>query len=763
MNENEVIRNVIESEIKRKYKNTKEKLIAKLFKPKTEDEYNKIQQKLLTMEQEYENEITELYKETTIEDDSSKQESCITVQHDIKAEDDNNFVAYIKNLKQAVEQYLNKINTENKQEDCNINTTNNESNIILTNNTNTTVKQKCEEFINLDLHENRETYKKIDEILQCIYENQKNNSFVYNNLKIPLNIYNVLFEYQKDCVKWFYNHFVTKVGCILADEMGLGKTLQVIAYLSGMIVSNKISNILIVVPSTIVNQWILEWKRFFPFVRIFVLHKTYTKNMQELKKSILKTNKVLIVSYDGFKNEKKFLENIKFDYIILDEGHKIKNKNSKISKMIKKFCNKTDKHEGLSVFNDSFDFTHKIVMTGTPIQNNLQELWNIFDFINPNLLGTLTDFIEEYEEPIKRGGYVNASKESIEKAYKTAMFLKSLIEPHILRRIKSQVAKQLPKKIDKILFCELTKKQEIEYKKVLESDFVYKILLGKVNCLSGLMTLRKIINHPNLHNKKDVTSFEDDIINSAGKMIKLENLLCQWKSENKKVLIFTQFVKMLKILEDFCNFKEYTYVKMDGQTTLKTRIDYINKFNSDKDVFIFLLTTRVGGLGLNLVGANRVVIYDPDWNPSTDTQAKERAWRYGQKEEVEIYRFVTINTLEEKIYKRQVFKSHLSDKILKNIKNHKLFEKDDINDLFTYSKDSKNKNKLMYNEVKEESDNINDIETDLLVKLDIDTKTKYETIKNKLEILRKKQLLSDEEMIEYISLRENYNEKDLSS
>lgn len=819
MNEDEYVQSVIESELKNKFESTKESLLKKLFEAKSEKEYDKYQEKLLRIEKEYNKDIEDLYKETKEKvKGNSDPARYVVVQHNLKAEDDNDFYVYIKNLKAAINEYLLNIfdkektdvldskntvtqNTSQKicatEENLEVDTKEqcksdqDECNTISQHGPfsqveNSVLKLECQKFIEADIQEDSEYYKNITKILYLIYEHQSSGSYSYQNLSIPLQIYSILFEYQKDCVKWLYTHFVKRQGCILADEMGLGKTLQVIAFLSSMIISQKIKNILIVVPSTVLNQWILEWKKFFPFIRIFVLHKTYTKDIQRLKKSILQPNKVLIISYDGFKNEIKFLQNLDFAYIVLDEGHKIKNKNSGISKTLKKFCYgsrsgvKPKKHDSFIDLSDSYasDYIHKIVLTGTPIQNNLQELWNIFDFVNPKILGSLTDFVEEFEDPIKKGGYSNASLHNIEQAYKTAVFLKSSIEPYILRRLKVHVAKQLPSKVDKIMFCELTKKQEVMYKKVLDSDLVYKILLGKVNCLSGLMTLRKIINHPkqyentknyDLNTDKISLNFnydsidesqgfcEEEIISSSGKMIKLDMLLKEWKQEKKKVLIFTQFVDMLKILEVFCCFSGYSYLKMDGTTTLKTRVDYINQFNNNKDIFIFLLTTKVGGLGLNLVGASRIIIYDPDWNPSTDTQAKERAWRYGQKESVETYRFVTINTLEEKIYKRQIFKSHLSDKILKDPKSTKLFEKDDLNDLFTYFKDSSNRDKTV-DVATEETNEENKFESELVTKLDEKTKTKYEEVKTQLEKLCSKVFLDDAEMIEFIRLRDDINE-----
>ncbi|EJW01437.1 hypothetical protein EDEG_00031 [Edhazardia aedis USNM 41457] len=560
--------------------------------------------------------------------------------------------------------------------------------------------------------------------LKNFYADLRKDGHIIEDIVVPSFIWEKLFDYQKESIKWFYELYKKEVGAVLADEMGLGKTLQVIAFLSALYISNKIKFTLIIVPSTLLNQWVTEFKKFFPFLRIILIHKSHTDNISKLFKEITKCFCVVLISYDGYKTYGSHLRNINFDYIVLDEGHKIKNKDSNISLQISRLVCK-----------------NKIVLSGTPIQNNLKELWAIFNFVNYGLLGTHEEFVTEYEDPIKNGGYRGATEEVVHKAYTKSRMLRNLIKPFIMRRLKSEVAGELPNKTDLVIFCKLTDIQESLYQKELESEFIYKILIGKQSCMPGLMSLRKICNHPYLFTRN--STYKDDIVKNSGKMKKVDELLQKWRSEGKKALIFTQMIGMIELLEIYMAENDFSYLKMDGKTSLKTREEYIDKFNSDDNIFAFLLTTRVGGLGLNLVGASRIIIYDPDWNPSTDSQAKERAYRYGQEKDVKIYRLIAAGTIEEKIYNRQIFKNMLSQKILSDPKLSKFFEKDDLNELFTYEKPTERIEVMKFIEKKDGLDFFSggDVSNDL---------------KNKFNRFGDKELLSDAEMIDFIRLREKY-------
>ncbi|AFN83659.1 DNA repair and recombination protein [Encephalitozoon romaleae SJ-2008] len=248
-------------------------------------------------------------------------------------------------------------------------------------------------------------------------------------------LWDTLFEYQQVGVEWMLRLYKDGKGGVLADDMGLGKTIQMIAFLAILFQSKSISKVLILCPATIVSQWTLEWKRFYPFVRVFFGFSG--RNCEG----------VYLMSYERFKVRAK---DLLWDVLVLDEGHKIKNRNAQITLSVKKVRAKS-----------------KFVLSGTPIQNNLGELWSMFDFVNPGLLGSHTSFHEEFEEVIRRGGYKSATNLQVEKAYKHSLMLRSLIEPYILRRTKSQISHKLPSKEDKIVFCTLTPVQIELYNRVL--------------------------------------------------------------------------------------------------------------------------------------------------------------------------------------------------------------------------------------------------------------------------------------------------------
>ncbi|KAG4302155.1 hypothetical protein PCK1_001427 [Pneumocystis canis] len=523
---------------------------------------------------------------------------------------------------------------------------------------------------------------------------------------LPGDLRSKLFNYQKTCIQWLWELHCQGTGGIIADEMGLGKTIQIIGFLGGLHYSQKLSGpILVVCPATIMKQWVNEFHKWWPPFRVVILHTIGSgliniKHEKELEKHIeddklsrnilfkliavkrikkivdkIKTlGHVLIITYSGLRIYKEFIFPNEWAYCILDEGHKIRNPDSDISFICKQI--KTP---------------HRIILSGTPIQNNLDELWSLFDFIFPGYLGTLPIFQSQFAIPINIGGYVNASNIQIQTAYKCACVLRDLISPYFLRRMKADVASDLPNKNEQVLFCRLTTFQKEAYQSFLNSKDMELILKGEKQILYGIDILRKICNHPDLVHretfiKKNDMKYGDP--KKSGKMQVVKEILKLWKSQGHRTLLFAQTKQMLDILEKFIKeMDQFNYCRMDGGTNISSRQSLVDKFNNSNDIDIFLLTTRVGGLGLNLTGANRVIIFDPDWNPSTDVQAQERVWRLGQKKEVIIYRLMTSNTIEEKIYHRQIFKQFLTNKILKDPKQRRFFKAANLYDLFSLKSD----------------------------------------------------------------------------
>jgi DNA excision repair protein ERCC-6 len=321
------------------------------------------------------------------------------------------------------------------------------------------------------------------------------------------------------------------------------------------------------------------------------------------------------------------------------------------------------------------------------MQNNLTELWSLFDFVFPGRLGTLPVFQAQFAVPINIGGYANATNIQVQTAYKCAVVLRDLINPYLLRRMKNDVAADLPRKSEQVLFCKLTKTQRTAYEEFIGSSDMESIFAGKRQVLYGVDILRKICNHPDLVYREMLQKKEGYHYGAeakSGKMKVVKALLELWKRQGHRTLLFSQTRQMLDILERFVNdIGGLEYRRMDGSTNIGIRQTIVDEFNTNTSVDVFLLTTRVGGLGINLTGADRVIIFDPDWNPSTDVQARERAWRLGQKREVTIYRLMTSGTIEEKIYHRQIFKQFLTNKILKDPKQRRFFKMNDLHDLFT--------------------------------------------------------------------------------
>lgn len=552
-----------------------------------------------------------------------------------------------------------------------------------------------------------------------------------SGLLVPNYVLAQLLPHQRECLEWLHKLHERGVGGILGDDMGLGKTVQLASFIGSLHGARRLRTVLLLCPASVLLQWVRELHKWSPWMRVVLLHASGTgittslasDSYQELIDEVFwfeedagtgdrpTAGGVVISTYENVRQYQSLFLTREWDYVVLDEGHRIRNPDAETTLACKQLRT-----------------IHRIILSGTPIQNRLRELWSLFDFVYPGRLGTLPTFDDEFVLPIRAGGYATATKMQVIMAYKCALALKDLIEPFLLRRTKQEIQKSqnasnlgtlLPGKQEQIIFCRLTKRQIALYKRFLASPEVALVLHREIRPFRAIMVLRHICNHPDLlasfgnggladkrrqlydEDDEDVDDLatlleqvdcEDEDSGSrapfgdataSGKMMVLQKILALWKEQGHRVLIFTQTRSMLDILESFMSRLGHNCTRLDGTTSVTERQQRLDAFNaSQSPLFAFLLTTRAGGIGVNLVGADRVVVFDPDWNPSTDVQARERAWRIGQQKPVTVYRLVTAGTIEEKIYHRQIFKQYLTSKVLHDAKRKRCFNKHSLRDLF---------------------------------------------------------------------------------
>ncbi|PHH75441.1 hypothetical protein CDD80_2373 [Ophiocordyceps camponoti-rufipedis] len=517
-----------------------------------------------------------------------------------------------------------------------------------------------------------------------------------DDLKLPGDIHPSLFGYQKTGVQWLAELYKQGVGGIIGDEMGLGKTVQLIAFIAALHCSKKLKRpVIVVAPATLLRQWVSEFHRWWPPLRVAILHasgsgmlnprleddddmsqrrpvgKGSLSAAKRIVKGVVQKGHVLVTTYTGLQTYADELLPVEWEYAVLDEGHKIRNPNAEITVTCKEL-----------------NTPNRVILSGTPVQNNLTELWSLFDFTYPMRLGTLVNFRAQFEIPIRQGGYANASNLQVMTAEKCAEALKETISEYLLQRLKIDVAADLPEKTEQVLFCKLTQGQREAYETFLKSDEVSAILNKRRQSLYGIDILRKICNHPDLLDKSlsEKAGYDFGSPKLSAKLQLTKDLLEKVMIPNgHKMLLFSQGKQMLNIIEKCIKACGITYLRMDGETPVDQRQPMIDRFNNDPLIHVFLMTTRTGGLGTNLTGADRIIIFDPDWNPSTDLQARERAWRLGQNKPVKIYRLMTEGTIEEKIYHRQIFKQFITNKVLKDPKQRSSYDLSDLYDLFSYN------------------------------------------------------------------------------
>jgi SNF2 family DNA or RNA helicase len=464
------------------------------------------------------------------------------------------------------------------------------------------------------------------------------------NFEMPLHFTGTLRPYQKAGYDWlcFLNEF--GFGGCLADDMGLGKTVQTLALLQAR-KSVADSASLLVMPTSLLYNWEMEIKKFTPRLRIFI----YTGTHRKKNPSVFEDFDIILTSYGIIRLDAEILSGYNFDYIILDESQAIKNPSSIVAKAVHQLNSK-----------------YKLILTGTPVENSTLDLWSQISFINPGLLGTMSFFKNEYMVPIEK----KKDESKTQKLY-------SLIKPFILRRQKSQVAKELPEKVENIKYSEMTARQAEMYDEV-KSKFRNQILdtiekqglsQSQLLVLQGLTQLRQLANHPKMVDE----SFEG----VSGKIEDVMYMLDNAQSEGHKTLVFSQFVKLLTIMRSELEQRGYKYCYLDGST--RDRKSVVEQFQNDDSVRIFLISLKAGGLGLNLTEADYVFLLDPWWNPAVEAQAVDRAHRIGQDKKVFTYKFITRNSVEEKILELQKKKLKLAQNLITKDENiYKSFSKEEI-------------------------------------------------------------------------------------
>lgn len=524
--------------------------------------------------------------------------------------------------------------------------------------------------------------------------------------------------YQIEGIEWLRMLWENGINGILADEMGLGKTIQCIAHIAMMIEKKVMGPFLVVAPLSTLPNWINEFKRFTPEVSVLLYHGPQPERAKLLKQirrpqGPLSMCPVVVTSFEISMIDRKFLQRFQWKYLIVDEGHRIKNLNCRLVRELK-----------------TLPTDNKLLLTGTPLQNNLAELWSLLNFLLPEVFDDLKSFESWFD--------INTLGESenvvvAEREQNILSMLHQILTPFLLRRLKSDVTLEVPPKKEIIVYAPLTAKQEAFYTAVVNKTIAkmlgqekteapvaltssgrpkrrsrkvvdyketdadtpralekYLEKVGKeleqsstpvldvqspldaqinLKLQNILMLLKRCCNHPYLVEypldpATQEFKIDEQLVQTSGKFLILDRLLPALKERGHKVLIFSQMTSILDILMDYCYLRGFQYSRLDGSMSYADRDENMTKFSKDPEVFIFLLSTRAGGLGINLTAADTVIIFDSDWNPQADLQAQDRCHRIGQTKPVVVYRLVTANTIDQRILERASAKRKLEQMVI---------------------------------------------------------------------------------------------------
>mmetsp|Transcript_19667 Transcript_19667/g.40054 ORF Transcript_19667/g.40054 Transcript_19667/m.40054 type:complete len:1001 (-) Transcript_19667:199-3201(-) len=519
----------------------------------------------------------------------------------------------------------------------------------------------------------RMTEKAEDELLMKRAETEASGKSVYSDderLTVQPSVLQngTLREYQLEGLNWLVRLYNNGISGILADEMGLGKTVQtvsMIGYLTQF--KDAAGPHMVLAPKSTMSNWIREFKKWLPTHRVI-----YVGGSKEEREDQLKTHvqpgqfDVVITSFEIVCREKNHFKKFHWRYFVIDEAHRIKNENSQLSMVVRELK------------------THsRLLLTGTPLQNNLHELWALLNFLLPDEFADADDFDSFFE--------------SSEKAEEVTGKLHRILRPFLLRRLKADVEKGLPSKTEVNMYIPMSGMQKRLYASILKKDV--DAINGKggerSRLLNIVMQLRKCTNHPYLFEGQEPGPpfiEGEHLVENSAKLRVLDKLLDKAKAEGSRVLVFSQMTRVLDILEDYCWYRNHNYCRIDGGIAGDVREQMIDEFMKDNsEKFLFLLSTRAGGLGLNLQRANWVVLFDSDWNPQVDIQAMDRAHRIGQTKEVMVYRFITENSVEEKVLERAWKKLFLDAMVVQQgrlTEKHKAASKDELLEMIRFGADT---------------------------------------------------------------------------
>ena len=487
-----------------------------------------------------------------------------------------------------------------------------------------------------------------DDMVKSIVNNFER---ITKSLDLPTTLKDVLRPYQIDGINWLNLLDQYNFGGILADDMGLGKTLQMITFLLAKKLDDSLQTSLVVTPASLLYNWESEFHRFAPSLKVVVV-----EGNKQVRKQIIESYNhydVIITSYDLLRSDLSFYKTIDFHYHIIDEAQYIKNNTAQLTKSVKLIVSK-----------------QRFALTGTPIENRLSELWSIFDFVLPKYLYSYDYFRKNVEVPIVKYNDTEKGKQ-----------LSEMVKPFIMRRLKKEVLKDLPDKIEKVIYSRFEPIQQSLYdahvlniRNEFDNQDEKEFSQNKIAMLAKLTKLRQVCCDPNL--------IYDNYQGNSAKLSTTFEVLDSAIEGNHKVLLFSQFTSMLDIIEKRLNEHKISYFRIDGSTSKIRRMQLVNRFNKD-DTSVFIISLKAGGTGLNLTAADIVIHYDPWWNVAVTNQATDRSHRIGQKNTVTVYKVVCENTIEEKIIELQDKKQELADQIIGNTNNNlSTLSKDDFIKLF---------------------------------------------------------------------------------